>query len=86
MKEAGFPEIECDSGVGFFVPTGTPREIIEKLNREIGAVVTLAEVKEQLATFGFDSSPGTPEQAAIALKAESAKWLNVIRTADIKAE
>jgi tripartite-type tricarboxylate transporter receptor subunit TctC len=86
MKEAGFPEIECDSGVGFFVPTGTPREIIEKLNREIGAVVTLPEVKEQLATFGFDSSPGTPEQAAIALKAESAKWLNVIRTADIKAE
>ena len=86
MKEAGFPEIECDSGIGFFVPAGTPREIIDSLNREIGAIVALPEVKEQLAMFGFESSPGTPEQAAIALKEESAKWLNVIRTAAIKAE
>jgi hypothetical protein len=43
-------------------------------------------MKEQLATFGFESSPGTPEEAAVALNTESAKWLNVIRTADIKAD
>jgi tripartite-type tricarboxylate transporter receptor subunit TctC len=86
MKEAGFPEIECDSGIGFFVPTGTPSEIIRILNREIDGIVSLPDVKEQLAAFGFKSSPNTPQEAAVALKVEGAKWAKLIQTADIKAE
>jgi tripartite-type tricarboxylate transporter receptor subunit TctC len=86
MAEAGFPDIECDARLGIFAPTGTPKEVVALLNREIGKIVALPDVKEWLATLGFEPLANTPEQAASIIKAEGAKWVNVIRDAGIRTE
>jgi tripartite-type tricarboxylate transporter receptor subunit TctC len=86
MAEAGFPDIECDARLGIFAPTETPKEVVALLNREIGKIVALPDVKEWLATLGFEPLANTPEQAASIIKAEGAKWVNVIRDAGIRTE
>jgi tripartite-type tricarboxylate transporter receptor subunit TctC len=86
MAEAGFPEIECAARIGFLAPVGTPRQIVALLNREIGNIVALPDVKEQLVKFGFEPFPNTPEEAAVELKSEPTKWLGVIRAANVKGQ
>jgi len=86
MAEAGFPDIECNAQIGAFAPTGMPKEIIALLNREIGKMVALPDVKERLAVLGFEPFANTPEESAVIIRTESAKWAKVIRAAGIKAE
>jgi len=75
MAESGFPGIECDARIGIFTPARTPNDIISLLNREIGVIVRLPEVKQQLAALGFEPSTNTPEQSAAIVKAEGKKWI-----------
>ena len=86
MAEAGFPQVECEATVGFFAPAGTPKDVVELLNREIDAIVLVPEVKARLAVLGFEPSPNTPAEAAVLVKQEGAKWAKVIRDAHIKME
>jgi tripartite-type tricarboxylate transporter receptor subunit TctC len=84
MAESGYPEIECDAPLGIVAPAGTPLDIVAPLHREIAAVVALPDVKERLATLGFESSATSP--AAAVIKAEATKWAKVVREAGIRAE
>jgi tripartite-type tricarboxylate transporter receptor subunit TctC len=68
------------------VPAGTPPEIVTLLNREIVKAISLPEMKERLATLGFEARVGTSDDSAAQIKAEVAKWATVIRQAGIKAE
>jgi tripartite-type tricarboxylate transporter receptor subunit TctC len=86
MAQSGFPEIECDARLGVVAPAGTPRDIIAQLNREIAKLVALPDVKERLATLGFEPSANTPEDAAAVFRVEAAKWAKVVREASIRAE
>jgi tripartite-type tricarboxylate transporter receptor subunit TctC len=86
MAQAGFPQIECDARIGFFVPTGTPTEFVDLLNREIGTIVALSDVKERFAVLGFEPSLNTPAEAALLVRQEGAKWTRVIRDAHIRVE
>lgn len=86
MIESGFPDIECDARVGVFAPAGTPNEIIALLNREIGNIVMQPDVRERLDALGFAPAPTTPEESAIIVRAESAKWAKVVREAGIRVE
>ena len=86
MAQSGFPEIECDARLGVVAPAGTPRDIIAQLNREIAKLVALPDVKERLATLGFEPSANTPEDAAAVFRVEAAKWAKVVREAGIRAE
>jgi tripartite-type tricarboxylate transporter receptor subunit TctC len=86
MAESGFPDIECDARLGVVAPAGTPRDIIALLNREIGTMVALPDVKERLATLGFEPSTNSPEDSAAVIRTEAAKWAKVVREAGIRAE
>jgi tripartite-type tricarboxylate transporter receptor subunit TctC len=86
MAEAGFPEVECDVWEAIFAPAGTPADIVALLNREIAAAVALADVKERLAAFGFQSSASTPEEAVAILRTEIDKWGRLIRAAGLKGD
>ncbi len=68
------------------VPAATPREIVAILNREIARVVARPEVKERLDAIGFVPLASTPEEFADVIKAETTRWGNVIKDANIKAE
>ena len=83
MAEAGFSDIAGENWFGFIVPTGTPKDIVALLHREI---VALPEVKDRLAVLGFEAVANTPTEFAAQIKSELVKWDKVVREANIKAE
>ena len=84
MAEAGHPGIEGESWVGFVAPAGTPKDIVAKLNREIVRILAQPDMKDRLATLGFDPIGSTPDEFATRIKSELAMWTKVIRAAGIK--
>lgn len=64
---------------GLLAPAGTPRPIIERLNKESRALLSEASVKEQLAPQGVVLTPGTPEEFGAFIRAEVAKWAKVVQ-------
>jgi tripartite-type tricarboxylate transporter receptor subunit TctC len=86
MAEAGYPDIEGESWFAVVVPAGTPKEIIALLHREIVQIVALPDMKERLATLGYEAVVNTPDQCAAQFKSEIARWGKVIRAAGIKGE
>jgi tripartite-type tricarboxylate transporter receptor subunit TctC len=86
LAEAGLPDQEADTMQGILVPAGTPRPIIDLLNREIVNVMALPDVKDRMAALGYEPVANTPEEFAARIKAEIPKWGKVIRDANIRAE
>ena len=77
-------EVSTFSGVG--VPTGTPREIIERLNREINAALADPTIKARFADVGAMPIVFTPAEATAFVTAQTEKWAKVIKSAGIKPE
>ncbi|OFV89996.1 MAG: hypothetical protein A3J75_06895 [Acidobacteria bacterium RBG_16_68_9] len=65
---------------------GTPRPIIDRLNKEINAVLKLPEVRARLLALGVTLVGGTPEELDARIKSESAKWKRIIEISGAKAE
>ena len=84
--EAGVPDFESSSWVGILAPAKTPRPIIDRLNRELNAVLATPEVIERLAVLGIVPTPGTPEQFSEQMKSDLAKYGQVVKSAGIKAD
>jgi tripartite-type tricarboxylate transporter receptor subunit TctC len=85
MAEAGYPQIVGSAWFGVVVPAGTPRETIVWLNRAIGKVLVMPDVKDRAQVLGFEPVGNSPEAFAAQIKADGAKWAKVIREAGIKA-
>jgi tripartite-type tricarboxylate transporter receptor subunit TctC len=83
LHEAGIPNHEVGYWVGILVPTETPKDVVDLLNRHIGQIVSLPDVKDRLATLGFSPFAGAPEDLAAHIKVESAEWSRVVREANI---
>ena len=79
VAEAGVPGYEAIVWIGMLAPAGTAREIIAKLNGEIGKLVRTGEVKKLLTPTGMEPDPDTPEQFGAYLKADYDKWGKVVR-------
>ena len=79
IAEAGVPGYEAIVWIGLLAPAGTPREIIAKLNGEIGKLMRADEVKKLIAPTGMEPDPDTPAQFAAYLKADYDKWGRVVR-------
>jgi tripartite-type tricarboxylate transporter receptor subunit TctC len=84
VTEAGVPDLESQTVNGLLVPARTPRDIVEKINRDAVAALSLPDVKEKLAAQGFDVVVSTPEGFAALLDSERSKWEKVVRDAKIK--
>jgi tripartite-type tricarboxylate transporter receptor subunit TctC len=84
LAEAGIPDQESEFIQAVLVPTGTPKEIIDKLYREIARVVALPEVKQRLAAIGYTPVANTPDEFTAQIKRDVARWAKVIRDAGIK--
>lgn len=83
MIESGFPKMLSIGWGGMLAPTGTPPEIIQKLQREIARSLALPEVRDRLSAIGADAVGGTTEEFAALLKAETEKWSRVVRGANL---
>jgi len=84
--EAGYPDVEGDTWFGVLVPAGTPKEIIALLHGEVVKVLAQSDVKARAAALGFEPVGNTPEEFAVQIKAEAARWAKVIREAGIRAQ
>jgi tripartite-type tricarboxylate transporter receptor subunit TctC len=71
---------------GVLFPAGTPRPIVARLNQELVKIMHSAELKDRLAATGTDPRTSTPEEFAAHIKAEIAKWGDVVRKANLKAD
>ena len=87
MKEAGVPDFIADNWYGVLVPTGTPRPVIEKLQREIAKAVMLPDSRERLTGAGLEAHPSkTSLEFGAFVQNDVARWANVIKQANIKIE
>ena len=84
--ESGLPGYEANTWFGLFAPTGTPHEIVAKLNADSKAALSGADVKERMAGQGLFVVANTPEQFAPFLKSETARWAKVVKDAGIKPQ
>jgi tripartite-type tricarboxylate transporter receptor subunit TctC len=86
LAEQGFPKFEATSWFGVLAPAGTPPAVVNRLNADIRRALAQPDVRERLATAGFDIVDGTPEAFGAYIKTEIAKWAKVVKAAGIKPE
>ena len=86
MAEAGLAGFEVNSWYGLLAPAGTPREIIQRLNSEVGRALREPDARERLYTIGAEPMNGTPEEFTAYIAAEMAKWSKVVKTAGLRAD
>jgi tripartite-type tricarboxylate transporter receptor subunit TctC len=86
IAESGYPGFEALAWNGVLVAKGTPRPIVERLNREIGAALKEPDVVQKMHGFGFDLIGGTPEDFGALIGGEAAKWAPVIRKVGLKVD
>src|SRR5262245_4324181 len=84
--ESGLPQFEVTTWYGVLAPAGTPRPIVERLNRELVKVMHSPELKAPLAASGTDPLTSTPEEFSAYIRQEIAKWGDVVRKANLKAD
>jgi tripartite-type tricarboxylate transporter receptor subunit TctC len=83
MAEAGVPNFRSDTWNAIAAPPKTPKPIIDKLNAAMNEVFALPEIRDRLATMSMQPAGGSPADMAAFVKAETARWGEVIRAANI---
>ena len=86
VAEAGVPGFSAGSWYGIVVPAGTPRPIIDTLNREIVAVTRSPEISDRLNREAVIPIAGTPEAFGAHIRAEFARMTKVVKASDIRVE
>src|SRR5476651_120874 len=74
IAESGFPGFDASLYYGLVAPAGTPRPIIDKLNKALQGALASVEVKKQLGLDGTEITPGTPEAYADHIDRDEKKW------------
>lgn len=85
-EEQGLKGYDANTNGGFLAPAGTPKDIVNKLNVEINAILKLPEVRAKLEAAGIDVQGGTPQDYAAVIQSDLVKWGKVIKEAGIQAE
>ncbi|NUZ08154.1 Bug family tripartite tricarboxylate transporter substrate binding protein [Piscinibacter koreensis] len=86
LAESGFPEIQALAWMAVMAPARTPADVIERMNREMVAVLNDPEVRNKLATAYIEPIGSTPAELAKWMTEERTRWAPVIKYAELKAE
>ena len=84
--ESGLPGFEAVQYYGLAAPAGTPRAIIERLNKELQTILNSDEMKQRLIADGSDPAPSTPEEYAANIDREESKWAALVQQLGLKLE
>ena len=82
-KEAGVDNFTLSVWYGMFAPAATPRDIVERLTREITRALESPDYRQRLNSMGVEPWPGTPEQMAELLRSETKRYAEIVRAAGI---
>jgi tripartite-type tricarboxylate transporter receptor subunit TctC len=82
VAEAGVPGFETYQWYGILVPSRTPRDIVDRLNREIGNVIRAPDVERLLANQALVPATDTPEEFEEFIRAQVSKWAKVLKPAE----
>jgi len=86
FSEQGVPNVDLAIWVGAYAPAGTPRPIIDRLQRELKAVIGLPEVREKMVAQGQTPVGNTPEEFTANVKADLPKWEALIKASGARPE
>ena len=83
MQESGVPDFEVNSWYGVCAPAATPTALLDKLNADVHAVMRIPEVEQRLTALGMPPAPTTRDEFDKFMRAEIARWAQVIKDANI---
>jgi len=86
VSEAGVPGFQSGSWQGLLAPAGTPPEIVAKIHDAVVKVLNEPEMKQRLADQGAEVVANTPEEFAVFIREDTAKWAQIVKTSGIKIE
>ncbi|MFN5141502.1 MAG: tripartite tricarboxylate transporter substrate-binding protein, partial [Burkholderiales bacterium] len=84
--EVGLAEFQIWTWTGFYLPKGAPRDIVQKLNRDIAAACADPATLDKFYALGGPPSPSTPEQFSAFTRSEIDRWGKIIRAAQIRID
>ena len=86
LQEAGVPGYDASVWLALLAPAGTPRDVVDKLNSEIGKLMASADTKKALFDAGVEVAPSSPEAMQDYMVQEMARWGKVVKDTGIKLE
>jgi tripartite-type tricarboxylate transporter receptor subunit TctC len=86
MIESGVPDFIASSWAGILVPTGTPAEVIAKLNAGTNVALKSEAMQARLKQFVAEARPGTPQDFAAFIAVERPKWVAMAKLSNLKPE
>jgi len=86
MAEAGVPGYEATSWNGMLAPSGTPAEIVRRLNAEFNRIIAAPEMKKRMLDNGYEPVGGPPEKLNELIRVEIAKWAPVVKAAGVQVD
>ncbi|HTM60341.1 MAG TPA: tripartite tricarboxylate transporter substrate binding protein [Burkholderiales bacterium] len=86
FEESGIAPFDVSSWVGILAPAKTPRPVIDRLHKELVAVLQSPFVKERYAVLGIEPVGNSPAQFGEEIKADLARWADVVKAANVKVD
>jgi tripartite-type tricarboxylate transporter receptor subunit TctC len=86
IAESGLAGFDASLYYGLVAPAGTPKPVIDKLNKALHEALASDEVKRQLANDGTDITPGTPEDYAALIDRDEKKWAGLVKASGAEQE
>ena len=83
FRESGIGFVDETSWYGIFAPTGTPKDVVARINRDVNRILALPDMQERATSMGFRWFGGPPDKLADMLKSEIAKWADVAKRAEM---
>ncbi len=86
IAESGLPGYEVVIWFGVLAPTGTPAPIVDKISKDLAAIMKTPEMKERLSKLGAEPAGTTPAEFADLMKADTAKWSKVVKSSGARVD
>lgn len=84
VAESGYPGFEAGGWLGFAFPAKTPQAVVDRIHKEVVAVLNLREVQSQLQDLGLDPEPSDPARFHALIKSDHERWDKVVREAGLR--
>jgi tripartite-type tricarboxylate transporter receptor subunit TctC len=86
ISESGVPGYALTNWFGLVAPTGTPKDVLSRINFDVRRILQDSELRKKITDLGADVVGNSAEEFGAAMRAESAQWAEVIKAANIRVE